>query len=116
MYLVYFVVMVVVLLARLRGWPRRTAHFGLGRWGLLVNVLAVIGTGLTFVNLEWPRAATNPTYNQIGGTTGGMFWRDLPMGWLLIVVPLVIGAAFYAARWRTIHNQPSPLDKYAEQG
>jgi hypothetical protein len=64
-YLAYLLVTVPMLLARLRGrWPlpgqddgvgRR--FFSLGRWGLPVNVLAVLwGAGMA-LNLAWPRRA-----------------------------------------------------------
>jgi amino acid transporter len=113
MYLAYFAVLGVTLVARLRGWPRKRPVFSLGRWGVLINVLAVIGTGLTFVNMEWPRAATNPTYNQIAGTEGGIFFKDIPMGWILVGVPLLVGVVYYAMRHRQIHAQATAIEKYA---
>ena len=62
-YLAYLLVTVPMLVARLRGrWPlpdpatgRRP--FSLGRWGLPVNVLAVLWGGGMALNLAWPRAA-----------------------------------------------------------
>jgi hypothetical protein len=77
-----------------------------------VNVLAVIGVGLTFINVEWPRAATNPTYNQIAGTTNGNFLRDIPMGWVILAVPLIVGVVYYGIRRDRIHAQPLTIDKY----
>lgn len=112
MYLAYFLVLSCVLIYRLRGWPRVRSYFALGRWGIPVNILAVIGTGLTFVNLVWPRISTNPTYNQIVGTEGGLFIRDIPMSWAIIGFPLLVGAVFYAARHRQIHSHPMAIDKY----
>jgi hypothetical protein len=62
-YLAYLLVTVPMLAARLRGrWPlpaeaapggRR--YFTLGRWGLPVNVLAVLWGGGMALNLAWPR-------------------------------------------------------------
>ena len=37
-YLSYFLGNIVILRARLRGWPKTKAPFRLGRWGMLVNV------------------------------------------------------------------------------
>ncbi|WP_086819368.1 APC family permease [Allokutzneria sp. NRRL B-24872] len=53
-YIAYLMVTVPMLLARLRGrW--QPAGFSLGRWGIPVNVLAILwGTGMT-LNLLWPR-------------------------------------------------------------
>ncbi|WP_327065418.1 amino acid permease [Kitasatospora sp. NBC_01250] len=59
-YLPYLLVTAPMLLRRLRGrWPRADhgPYFSLGRWGLVVNIVAVgYGVAMT-VNLAWPRAA-----------------------------------------------------------
>lgn len=112
MYVAYFLIMTVTLIYRLRGWPRVKSWFSLGRWGILVNIVAVIGTGATALDLLWPRPATNPTYNQISGTDGGNFLRGIPMAWLIIGVPLLVGVVFYAFRYRRIHNHPLAIDAY----
>jgi amino acid transporter len=112
MYVAYFLVMTVTLIYRFRGWPKVKGWFSLGRWGILVNIVAVIGTGLTASDLLFPRAATNPTYNQIAGTSGGFFLKDIPMAWLIVAVPLLIGVLFYALRHRRIHDHPLAIDQY----
>jgi amino acid transporter len=112
MYVAYFLIMTVTLIYRFRGWPRVKGWFSLGRWGIVVNIVAVIGTGATALDLLWPRPATNPTYNQISGTAGGNFLRDVPMAWLIIGVPLLVGVVFYALRHRRIHNHPLAIDQY----
>jgi amino acid transporter len=112
MYVAYFLVMSVTLIYRFRGWPKVKGWFSLGRWGILVNIVAVIGTGLTALDLLWPRPATNPTYNQIAGTTGGFFLRDVPMAWLIIGFPLLVGVIFYAFRSKRIHDHPLAIDQY----
>jgi urea carboxylase system permease len=58
-YFAYLCVTGPLLIARLRGkWPtpEHGPYFSLGRWGLLVNVLAVIFQVGVMVNLFWPRA------------------------------------------------------------
>jgi amino acid transporter len=112
MYVAYFLIMTVTLIYRLRGWPRVKGWFSLGRWGILVNIVAVIGTGLTALDLLWPRPATNPTYNQIAGSSGGNFLEDIPMAWLIIGLPLLVGVVFYIFRSRRIHNHPLAIDQY----
>jgi amino acid transporter len=112
MYVAYFLVMSVTLIYRFRGWPKVKGWFSLGRWGILVNIVAVIGTGLTALDLLWPRPATNPTYNQIAGTTGGFFLKDVPMAWLIIGFPLLVGVIFYAFRSKRIHDHPLAIDQY----
>jgi urea carboxylase system permease len=59
--LAYLFVTVPLLLHRLRGWPEKgnppaRGFFSLGRWGLPINLLAVLwGLGVV-VNIGWPRA------------------------------------------------------------
>jgi urea carboxylase system permease len=50
-YLSYFMCNVGVLLARSRGWPRTRAWFNLGRWGMPVNILALIYGAIMIVNI-----------------------------------------------------------------
>ena len=59
-YLAYMCVTGPLLIARLRGkWPtpEHGPYFNMGRWGLVVNVLAVIFQIGVLVNLAWPRPA-----------------------------------------------------------
>ena len=44
-YLSYFLCNLGVLVARSRGWPHKPAWFNLGRWGMLVNILALSTAG-----------------------------------------------------------------------
>ena len=97
MYLAYFLVMRVTLIYRLSGWPKIGAVRA-GPLGPAGEHLAVLGTGLIAFDLLWPRLATNPTYNQIAGTTGGFFLKDIPMAWLIVGLPLLAGVMFYAVR------------------
>ncbi|MET9125728.1 MULTISPECIES: amino acid permease [unclassified Streptomyces] len=58
-YLAYLMVTAPMLVARLRGtWrPAGDGKFSLGRWGLLVNIVAVVWGAAMTVNLIWPRSA-----------------------------------------------------------
>jgi urea carboxylase system permease len=96
-YLAYLLVTVPMLIARLRGrWPlpadpaagRR--YFSLRRWGLPVNVLAVLwGAGMA-LNLAWPRAevynATEPHhwYLQWGAFVFIGTIAAVGLGWFLL--------------------------------
>jgi amino acid transporter len=58
-YIAYLCVTGPLLIARLRGtWPSpdHGPYFSLGRWGLPVNLLAVIFQVIVMINLAWPRA------------------------------------------------------------
>ncbi|MGP4057019.1 APC family permease [Mycobacterium sp. 4D054] len=72
-YLAYLMVTGPLLKKRLQGhWPpadlKEGGYFTMGRWGLPVNIVAVVwGIGMA-VNLAWPRAAVygEPWYNTWG--------------------------------------------------
>ena len=66
-YLSYFLGNLVILRARARGWPKASAPFSLGRWGMLVNILGLIYGGAMLINFAWPRPASNPKPNQTAG-------------------------------------------------
>ena len=59
-YLSYFLGNLVIMRARARGWPRTRAPFRLGRWGILVNIVALLYGGAMLVNFAWPRASQQP--------------------------------------------------------
>src|SRR5580693_9316693 len=104
-YLSYFLGNLVIMRARARGWPKVSAPFRLGRWGMLVNIIALLYGGAMLVNFAWPRAASNPKPNQtvapakldfhIG------FLNDIPILWTVVVVIALIGAIYYLAVGRT---------------
>jgi len=59
-YIPYLMVTTPMLVRRLRGnWPRADhgPFFSMGRWGLVVNIVAVLYGAAMTVNLAWPRAA-----------------------------------------------------------
>lgn len=66
-YLSYFLNNIASLRARFKGWPRTKAPFSLGRWGLLINILALVYGGLMLINFLWfgglRNAYTNPLLN-----------------------------------------------------
>jgi urea carboxylase system permease len=72
-YLAYLMVTGPMLKKRLQGeWPpkdlKEGGYFTMGRWGLLVNIVAVVwGIGMA-LNLAWPRSAVygDPWYNTWG--------------------------------------------------
>jgi urea carboxylase system permease len=103
-YVCYLLVVGPMLLARLRGdWPGpgEGSGFSLGRWGLPVNVGAVLGTVAIIVDIAWPRAevyGSDHWYLQWGAFTGG--------GLLVLA-----GSAYYLAVQR--HRSPRPRAEHA---
>ena len=53
MYVAYFLIMLVLLFARLKGWPHTTepGRFNLGRWGLPITIFCVIKQSIIFFRL-----------------------------------------------------------------
>jgi urea carboxylase system permease len=60
-YICYLLVVGPMLLARMRGdWPppsSSTPGFSLGRWGVPVNIAALVGALVVAVDVAWPRVA-----------------------------------------------------------
>jgi len=72
-YLAYLMVTLPLLKKRLQGqWPPKDlaagGYFTMGKWGLPVNIFAVLWGTAMVVNLAWPRAAVygDPWYNTWG--------------------------------------------------
>jgi amino acid transporter len=111
-YLSYFLGNIAILRARLGGWPKTTAPFKLGRWGLLVNIVGLIYGGAMLINFAWPRAASNPKPNQT--VIGGVqqldfhigFLNKIPILWTVFVVIAAIGAIYYLAVGRNKQFAP----------
>ena len=114
-YLSYLLCNIGVMVARFRGWPRSPAWFNLGRWGKLVNIIAILYGGLMLLNIAiWKdsglfgdfggdgRAVTNPTIDgfikPFGNAIAGMpAW---PIFETLVIAILLIGAIYYAVSVR----------------
>jgi urea carboxylase system permease len=114
-YLSYFLCNLGVAFARARGWPRTRAWFNLGRWGMPINILALIWGGVMLVNIGlWNspelfgnfggagRAFWNPLINGLF-TVGGNKLDGLPAWPLfetLVGLLIVTGAIYYAVAIR----------------
>jgi amino acid transporter len=100
-YLSYFLGNIVIMRARTRGWPRASAPFRLGRWGLLVNIVALVYGGAMLINFAWPRAASNPKPNQTNGLLKLGFLDGIPILWTVVIFIVIIGAIYYLVVGRT---------------
>ncbi|MGH3201570.1 MAG: APC family permease, partial [Streptosporangiaceae bacterium] len=100
-YLSYFLGNIVIMRARARGWPRTRAPFRLGRWGVLVNIVALLYGGAMLVNFAWPRAASNPKPNQTAGLLHLNFLDGVPVLWTVVVFIALIGTIYYLIVGRT---------------
>jgi amino acid transporter len=62
-YIGFQMVVLAALRARVRGW-QPSGKFTLGRWGLLVNVVALVYGVAAMVNMCWPRTPEAPWYDN----------------------------------------------------
>jgi len=118
-YLSYFLGNIAVLWARVKhGWPKAESPFKLGRWGMVVNVLALVYGGSMLVNFAWfgtSRAASNPKPNQTAGllSLGWRYLNDIPILYTVLGFVLIIGALYYFI-WE--RRKPLPVKVPAETG
>lgn len=84
--LAYLLVNAPLLVRRLGGWPgkARDDRFALGRWGVLINALAVAWGGFVVVNIGWPREEVY-----------GAAWYERGAAVLFTAALLGSGAAYY---------------------
>jgi urea carboxylase system permease len=108
-YIAYLLVTVPLLRKRLRGeWPEASmadaGYFTLGRWGLPINILAVLWGIAMAINLAWPREAV---YGA-----GVLRW----MAFIFIGVVALGGLAWYQLRGRHhVGTLPEHVAKNLEQ-
>lgn len=92
-YLAYLCVTFPTLRKRLSGWPASERNPGgsvkLGRWGFVINLVAVVWGATMAVNLAWPRAAFF-----------GPAWYQQYVALFMIPAIVVIGAVYYWLRVR----------------
>jgi urea carboxylase system permease len=114
-YLSYILANLCILRARRRGWPKTEGKFSLGRWGMLVNILAIVWGGAMLINFAWHRVATNPKPSETGGLLSFPgFLDNIPILWLVLGFVLILGGAYYAARRHEIPEPPIPESARAE--
>jgi urea carboxylase system permease len=95
-YLAYFLGNLAILGARLRGWPKTTAPFTLGSWGIVVNIVGLLYGGAMLVNFAWPRSQSNPTPKQSGLLNFHLgFLNGIPILWTVLVFILLVGTLYY---------------------
>lgn len=91
-YIGFQMVVLAALRARLTGW-KPAGKFRLGRWGLIVNSLALVWGIIAVVNIAWPRTPDAPWYiNYIVLLSTAIV---IAAGWIYMVVkkPYLLGDA-----------------------
>jgi hypothetical protein len=91
-----------------RGWPTAKTPFSLGKWGMAVNIAALVYGGAMILNFAWPRAASNPTPNQtLGALSLGIgFLNKIPILYTVFIFFVIIGVIYYFG-WEV--RKPTPV-------
>ncbi|WP_240508930.1 APC family permease [Streptomyces agglomeratus] len=102
-YLAYLLVTGPMLIKRLRGdWHPAEGSFTLGRFGLPVNIVAVLWGAAMSINLAWPRA-------EVYNATGPQHWYLRWGAFLFIGIVALGGFAYY---WFVQRHNTGVLDEH----
>jgi urea carboxylase system permease len=99
-YVSYFLNNFASLGARMRGWPRTKAPFSLGRWGVPINILALVYGGLMIINFLWFGGLRNIYTNPVMGSAFTS-WANIPVLGVTpifefsLIVLFVVGAIYW---------------------
>jgi hypothetical protein len=110
-YLAYLLVTVPLLIHRLNRHPTysksfSTEHFSLGKWGLPVNIVAVVFGFCLLVDVGWPRAEI---YN-VGNGPAYLTW----FAPLFVVAATIIGAIAYPLMKKQAASETAVIRTAAE--
>jgi amino acid transporter len=106
-YLSYFLGNLAILRDRLKGWPRTSAPFRLGGWGLVVNIIGLLYGGAMLINFAWPRPQSNPTPKQSGLLNFHIgFLNGIPILWTVLIFILIVGTLYYLITGRSKEFAP----------
>jgi urea carboxylase system permease len=108
--------------ARMRGWPKTKAPFTLGRWGIVVNAIAILWGAAMLLNFLTPSSATSAFDAEASGANylrifadpkpiqtdyyvrGEQlvdfkidFLNEIPVIWTVFAVIIIVGAIYYFA-------------------
>ena len=99
-YTSYFLNNIASLGARLKGWPSTPAPFSLGRWGIPINILALVYGGLMIINFLWFGGLrdfyTNYTLGVAFPSLANVtFVNKIPIFELTLAILFVVGAIYW---------------------
>ncbi|WP_327677776.1 APC family permease [Streptomyces sp. NBC_00467] len=102
-YVAYLLVTTPMLIKRLRGkWTPAEGKFSLGRFGLPINLLAVLWGLAMSINLAWPRA-------EVYNATGPQHWY---LRWGAFVFIGIVGLGGFAYYWFVQRHRTGVLESH----
>ena len=101
-YLSYILGNLAILIARTKGWPKESAPFKLGSWGMVVNVLGLVWGLSMLVNFLWPRASSNPPLSSLPNVNLPGFLGNIPIFEATVGLIIIIGAIYYLFAQRSM--------------
>jgi urea carboxylase system permease len=121
-YFSYLLGNLAVMRARMRGWPKTKAPFSLGKWGMVVNVVAIVWGLAMLLNFLTPSSATSAFDPDASGANylrifadpkpvqtdyfveGEQlvdfkidFLNEIPVIWTVFALIIIAGAIYYFA-------------------
>jgi amino acid transporter len=116
-YLSYILGNIAILLARRRGWPRESAPFKLGGWGMIINILALVWGIAMEINFLWPRNLAagyqNPPVSALPNVSIPSPIGDIPIFEAVLGVIVIVGAIYYFAAQRNAPETVQPTQARA---
>jgi urea carboxylase system permease len=110
-YLSYILGNIAILLARLKGWPKESAPFKLGSWGVIVNILALVWGIAMEINFLWPRNLAagyqNPPISALPNVTIPSPIGDIPIFEATLGLIVIVGAIYYFIAQRNAADTPA---------
>jgi len=111
-YLSYILGNIAILLARLKGWPKDSAPFKLGSWGVIVNILGLAWGVAMEINFLWPRNAAvggqNPPLSALPKLTIPGFLSNIPIYEFTLGAIIVVGFVYWVIAQRRATQTPAP--------
>jgi urea carboxylase system permease len=98
--LAYWIVVAVQLRNRFKSTGNEAvtpARFSLGKWGLPINILALLWSSFMVINVSWPRTATY-----------GLEWYNQYAAWIYTAGLICIGLFIYYFKLYKIRRQQMP--------
>ncbi len=106
-YVAFQMVVAGALYARLRGW-HPSGDFRLSRWGMVINIGALVYGVLAIINILWPRTPDAPWYINYSMWIGLAAVISTALAYLALRRPHLNGTTGYADAWLISPRQGKP--------